>query len=249
MNIVCQRLTGCHGSDLEVMTVVETIVEQLQDRILAGQFPPGSRLPSERELSAQLQVARAPVREALSRLEQMRLISVRHGPGSTVTDFTAEAGPESLARLLQLAMLSEGGLTEPVVRGLIEARIHLGGVVAELAARRADSTTREALAHMAAQDLQLLEHADLVERDFAFFETLVRASGNLVFQLFYNSIRAPYLANRDLLGILIPVAEHVQSGHRAIVDAVMAGDAVGAAAAARNYLSRGSAPFLPEVNS
>ena len=83
------------------MTVVETIVEQLQDRILAGQFPPGSRLPSERELSAQMQVARAPVREALSRLEQMRLISVRHGQGSTVTDYTSEAGPEILVRLLQ----------------------------------------------------------------------------------------------------------------------------------------------------
>ena len=65
------------------MTVVETIVEQLQDRILAGQFPPGSRLPSERELSAQLQVARAPVREALSRLEQMRQRMARAEPSAS----------------------------------------------------------------------------------------------------------------------------------------------------------------------
>lgn len=229
------------------MTVVETIVEQLQDRILAGQFPPGSRLPSERELSAQMQVARAPVREALSRLEQMRLISVRHGQGSTVTDYTSEAGPEILVRLLQQAVSAPGAQAESVIRGLVEARVYLGGVVAELAARRADAPTREALELLVTPQLLELERAELIERDFAFFEALVRASGNLVFQLFYNSIRSPYLANRDLLGMLIPEAQRVYVGHQAIVRAVVAGDAAAAAEAARQYLASATETFFSEV--
>jgi len=45
--------------------VAEEIVEQLRSLNLTGQYPPGSKLPPERELSKRLGVNRASLREAL----------------------------------------------------------------------------------------------------------------------------------------------------------------------------------------
>src|ERR1700745_3416935 len=50
---------------VEKQRVAEEIAEQLRSLILNGQYPPGSKLPPERELSKRLRVNRASLREAL----------------------------------------------------------------------------------------------------------------------------------------------------------------------------------------
>lgn len=78
------------------------IADQLADLIRKGEFKPGDRLPSERDLSTQLNVSRASVREALIALEIDGLIDVRVGLGvfvnaapaaNSVTDEFGEPGP------------------------------------------------------------------------------------------------------------------------------------------------------------
>ena len=61
------------------------IADQIAGRIRAGDFPRGSRLPSERELAEQLQVSRASIREALIALEIEGYVEVRVGSGVFVT--------------------------------------------------------------------------------------------------------------------------------------------------------------------
>ncbi|MDP1900004.1 MAG: GntR family transcriptional regulator [Rubrivivax sp.] len=60
------------------------IAEQIERDIAAGTFPVGSLLPTEAEFSAQLDVGRHTVREALRVLSQGGLIVRRAGSGSTV---------------------------------------------------------------------------------------------------------------------------------------------------------------------
>jgi GntR family transcriptional regulator, transcriptional repressor for pyruvate dehydrogenase complex len=60
--------------------------EQLEDAILRGDFRPGQRLPSERELTELFGVSRVSVREAIRSLEAVGLVEVRHGSGTTVAD-------------------------------------------------------------------------------------------------------------------------------------------------------------------
>ncbi|WP_218940914.1 FadR/GntR family transcriptional regulator [Allopusillimonas soli] len=57
------------------------ISRQIADRIRAGDFPEGSRLPSERELAGSMHVSRTSVREALIALEIEGLVEVRVGSG------------------------------------------------------------------------------------------------------------------------------------------------------------------------
>lgn len=56
--------------------------------IETGQFPPGSKLPTEKELSALFSVSRVPIREALSMLRAAGVINSRQGGGSYVEETT-----------------------------------------------------------------------------------------------------------------------------------------------------------------
>ena len=62
---------------VEKQRVAEEIVEQLRSLILTGQYPPGSKLPPERDLSKRLGVNRASLREALKKLEHLGLVRLR----------------------------------------------------------------------------------------------------------------------------------------------------------------------------
>lgn len=57
---------------------------RLKDDITSGSYEPGSRLPSEAELSEQFSVSRITVREALRMLQRDMLIESRHGRGHYV---------------------------------------------------------------------------------------------------------------------------------------------------------------------
>ncbi|HWL28553.1 MAG TPA: GntR family transcriptional regulator, partial [Burkholderiaceae bacterium] len=66
---------------IEPQRLYRQISEQLRTLILAGEFPPGSRLPAERDLALQLGVSRPSLREALIALEVQGYIQVHMGSG------------------------------------------------------------------------------------------------------------------------------------------------------------------------
>ena len=70
----------------------QQIADQLRGMINRGEYPPGSYLPPERELSQQFGVSRTSLREALIALETIGLVRVRVGDGVSVI------GPEPPAR-------------------------------------------------------------------------------------------------------------------------------------------------------
>ena len=64
-----------------------TVAEGLRARIVAGEFPPGARLPSETQLAASYNVSRVTIRTAIKLLESQGLVDPRHGLGTFVNDF------------------------------------------------------------------------------------------------------------------------------------------------------------------
>lgn len=98
------------------------IADQLAELVRKGEFKPGDRLPSERDLSQQFNVSRASVREALIALEIDGLVDVRVGLGVFVN-----AAPAANS---QTAALGEPGPFE-----VLSARYLIEGETAALAAR------------------------------------------------------------------------------------------------------------------
>lgn len=58
--------------------------QQIEESIVNGTYGPGSALPSERALAEELQVSRVAVREALSSLKAVGLVTIEHGRGTFV---------------------------------------------------------------------------------------------------------------------------------------------------------------------
>lgn len=69
--------------------------------ILDGTFPPGSTLPGERTLAAELNVTRPTLREAVQRLARDGWLTVRQGKATVVNDFWHEGGLNVLSTLVQ----------------------------------------------------------------------------------------------------------------------------------------------------
>ncbi|SDQ26921.1 GntR family transcriptional regulator [Actinopolyspora saharensis] len=72
------------------------LYERIVEGIRSGQYPPGSTLPSEPVLAAELGVGRPALREALILLQEDGVITVRRGVGRTVSTGTPRRGFERL---------------------------------------------------------------------------------------------------------------------------------------------------------
>jgi len=123
--------------------IARKVFLDLRRQILSGKLGPGERLPGERELAAHYNTNRNTLREAVRRLEQSRLVTVRHGQGVTVNDFRRTGTMELLAPFLEAsADYPEMG---HMLADMLPARLVLLEFAARLAVQRADRTDIERL--------------------------------------------------------------------------------------------------------
>lgn len=105
----------------------EETVERLGTAIRIGLLPPGTRLPPERELAAELEISRSTLRQALTALVQSGLLLSLRGRGGGT--FVAESPP------------LPGGSMEQVetrLRGVLDYRVVIETGAAVLAAERVE---------------------------------------------------------------------------------------------------------------
>jgi GntR family transcriptional repressor for pyruvate dehydrogenase complex len=73
------------------------VADAIMSAIKSGNYKPGARLPSERDLAAAYQVSRPTVREAMIALEIRGLVESRHGSGIYITEHPpAQMGADDL---------------------------------------------------------------------------------------------------------------------------------------------------------
>jgi GntR family transcriptional repressor for pyruvate dehydrogenase complex len=101
----------------------DEVYNQLFSLISSGKLSPGDKIPSERELAAELRISRQSIREALNRAEVMGLIRVRQGEGSFILSFVndtlkapltliIEREAERIFEFLEIRKLVEGWCAE-----------------------------------------------------------------------------------------------------------------------------------------
>ena len=213
-------------------SVPDDVVEQIVDEVLSGAMQPGDQLPSERRLAEVLGVSRPAVREALKRLSSIGLVEIRQGDTTTVRDFRRHAGLDLLPRLL----LRAGELDTAVVRSILETRLHNGPKVAELAARR-HGTELPGLLEAAVEALRTeTDPVKLQRHALGFWDHLVDHANSIAFRLMYNTLRAAYEPALPALAAMMAAEVGRPEAYQAIADAVIAGDADTATAAARALL-------------
>ncbi len=102
---------------IENKTVAHQVDELLLERIRGGVYLPGSRMPSESELSEELGVSRATIRTALAKLAANGLILKKQGDGTYVNAQSRQASA-LLGNLWDLSLLIEGNGFRPQIQPL-----------------------------------------------------------------------------------------------------------------------------------
>ncbi len=217
--------------------VHEGIVSQLRQLVTGGQFKPGDRLPSEREVSEKLRVSRASVREAIRALESLGLVEIRIGAGTYVA---------SPAHTLLSPLASVTLQQRDVLLDIFEARKTIEPEIAAFAARRAGPEEIERMDEiLAEQERQIASGETGVEADTAFHALLAQAAKNKVFLKLNEAIVGSlYEARERSLTIGGRPVRSLQ-GHREILRAIRARDAAGARKAMLVHLRAIAENVLP----
>lgn len=210
-------------------TLVEQVYERILDAICDGSLPPEARITQD-ELAAQLQVSRQPVMTAMGLLRQQGFLTEYGRKGLRVA-------PVDRARFDAIYQFRTA--VEPLAASLAAQRM-----TPELLAR-----ARALVAHgrkvAAAGDAQAALQADV-----DFHSLIYAASGN---PLIVESMQTHWQHLRRSMGEVLRrprFAQRVWKEHGAILDAIAAGDAEGAArqmtAHVREAHERVGAELAPE---
>ena len=169
-------------------TLSHEIADTLRTEILQQQYRSGERLPSERDLAARFSASRGAVREALSQLEQVGLISIQPG-GVRIRPIDSA----SIAILGPLMSLSER--PDPV---LIDQFLQTFAAMSALNAREALTVANdEQLENMRAMISAVHKcgsDIDASQQEWVeFMEYLQAVADNLVVRLIGNDLKAQFL--------------------------------------------------------
>ena len=223
--------------NIQKISISEQVYIQLRDRILKKVLPVGAELPSERELSETLGVNRGAVREAIKRLQQARLVRVRHGGATPVENFEAEGGLELLPSLMVSA---QGQVNLEVARGIVALRKALAPVVAGQAAVHGGKALADALKPVIANMQTTSELPKLQQLAFDFWALVVQGSGNVVFKLAFNSMNQTYLAAWNTLTLVMQDEFRDVNTLAQLAQAIEAGEQRRCEVLARQHVELGS---------
>jgi DNA-binding FadR family transcriptional regulator len=217
---------------VEKMKAPEQIAEMLLRYILGGGVNTGEKLPPERILATQLSVTRATLREALKKLEQLKLIVIHQGKGIIVEDFHKA----SIDLIFSLLVIN-GEIDLKILENILEARELFGTDVARCAAKRADKKDIEQMKILMEKLVKTTDPGKLQQLDFEFFRQLALASKNIVYILLMNTIKTIHDKH---LSLFLPLSTNLSTTlQQEILQAVINGDEETAAQKAQTFLQTG----------
>jgi len=155
------------------------VLDKLRDLVRNGQYPIGSRLPTEPKLMESLGVGRSTIREAVQTLSHMGVLEVRQGSGTYVRALPSDTEPlSSTLRRMKIAEVHEARLAIEVEIAYLAAQRR----TSDHLARMRDALRRRALASQDSQDKTSIADADL-----DFHLTIAEACGNPILENLYRS--------------------------------------------------------------
>ena len=212
------------------------VVKQMEEFILRGVLQPGKRLPPERELAERLGVSRPSLREAIAQLQEAGLLSSKAGAGVFVADALQSAFSPALAALFSRH--------DEAAMDYLTFRRDMEGLAAERAARLGSDTDLAVISAIFSK-MEAAHHKRDAEADAAldaqFHMAIIEASHNVVMlhmmRSMYELLRGGVFYNRQIMFKQQTKRAVLMDQHRAIHDALIARDALGARDAVEAHLT------------
>lgn len=228
------RMGTTNDESARATSLTDDLYAKLEARIRSGDWTPGTRLPTQKEIAETENVSRTVVREAVARLTAQGLANSRQGSGMFVTD-TAEY------RAFQITRDELNELADIVK--LLEMRLGVETEMAGLAAARRTTADIGAIqdALQAMQDLQG-DPVAAAKADTAFHMAIARATQNDYYARFVEFLGLRLVPPRNLYLRDQPDEAHrayaakVHAEHEAILEAIVRMDPQRARDAARHHM-------------
>ena len=200
--------------------LAQRTAEQLRREINEGDtYAPGSKLPNENELSLEMGVSRTTLREAIRILVAEGVLQVHRGKGTYVN-----ARQEPLSDALPSFHEQKVALKD-----LYEARLIIEPAAAALACQRAtDEEIEEIVRLVKATQEQFhndYNNQEIIQREIAFHDALIRASHNQFFDYFIQVVNQTIEKTFELEYKWEAVAEGAYNDNFMIIDFLRKRDA------------------------
>ena len=215
--------------------LAERVVSAIRSRVLAGEFAPGRKLPTEYQLTVSFGVSRTVIREAIATLAADGLVEARQGAGVFVIDHPTQA----FASLSQ-----ETGNKISNALNVLEVRMGIEIESAGLAALRRNSAQEAQIQEAFFEFERLLESGQATGKiDFAFHRAIAAATNNPFYVEVLDAlgsrtipcdVASPWGTESVLT---LEYQAGLQREHLAILNAISAGDPDSARAAMRAHLA------------
>ncbi|MEV4509939.1 FadR/GntR family transcriptional regulator [Dactylosporangium sp. NPDC049525] len=218
------------------MALTDEAIARIRSMIQSGELPPGTRLPTEQQLSVQMGLSRSGVREAVKVLEAARVLDVRRGDGTYVTSLAPRLLLEGVGLAVEL-------LRDDTLLEVMEVRRMLEPVATGLATVRMSDAALDELEKIlddmrgAADDAELL-----IQYDTAFHRTVVAATGNETLTSLLDGLSSRTVRARVWRGLIEGNSSHATlSEHESIYRALRSRDQLLAQAAALLHVNTSEA--------
>jgi len=192
------------------------ILNQIKNSIRHGDLKIGDRLPSEREMSKQLNVARPTIREAIRSLEIMGLVKCLHGDGNFITDDIENSLIEPMSIMFMLSGRPPTEITE------LRCALELESV--KLASKKINDSSLKRMEELCVIIESNAKESVRSTADSQFHYEIAKASNNILIINILNATRALFRSLMKELRILaISHGEDIRlldAQHRYILNAL-----------------------------
>lgn len=204
------------------------VEEELLNYILHEPIEIGEKIPNEFELAERFGVGRSTIRETVKSLATKGILEVRRGSGTyVISKSTIEEDPLGLAKFKDKYKLA---------LELFEVRLMLEPEIAALASDYATEEEKEELKRLCDETEQIYKSGkNHTQKDIEFHTCIARCSRNRVVELLQPIIQTAVVTFVNLTYRRL-IDETIET-HRAITNAIIAGDAVGARCAMVMHLT------------
>jgi GntR family transcriptional repressor for pyruvate dehydrogenase complex len=209
-------------------TVTDAAIATIRERIEAGAYPVGSLLPAQRQLSEELAISRASLREALSTLEALGLLVIRPGKGVYVE--SSQASAVHPWRFAEQSSLPD----------TYQMRFALEGFIARMAALAvSDSDLAWFEENITAMQTALAcdELDEAARLDYDFHMRIVNIAGNAAIESILSSSAEIMKESQRMPFYRRELVLSTYNEHRVILDALKARDSAAAGKAIETHIS------------
>lgn len=225
--------------------LAEQIVEVMRGRIQQGDYPIGSKLPSEHELIGEFGVSRTVIRESIANLKAGGLVTTRQGVGVFVLNVTRSQG-------FVIPPIDLDAIPDKIA--VLDLRIGVEVEGAGLAATRRNAETLAGI-ERAVQNMRnaIAAGSDAIEADLEFHRAVAAATNNVHFAnlfAYLGTLSVPRVRLKTY-GLSpearVTYLNKVNDEHGAVLAAIRAGDADNARSAMRMHLINSKQRLLREL--